>query len=105
MKWAKYHPVCRENLFHIANERMTSPRQGAMLKTMGVVAGIADLFLMVPVGRLAGYWIELKAPGKKPSLGQAAFLSRARLNGYAADWFDDWEKARDAIEHYLAHAD
>lgn len=106
MKWAKMHPICRENLIHIANERITSPRQGAMLKAMGVAAGIADLFLMVPIGGFAsgygGYWIELKASSKKPSAIQAAFLSKARGLGYAADYFDDWVKAKESIENYLA---
>lgn len=72
-----------------------------MLKAMGVQPFVADLFLMVVVGGFGGFWLELKAPGKKPTAGQLAFLSRARANGYAAHWFDNWERAKEAIEIYL----
>lgn len=102
MKWAKMHPICRDSLIHIANERRTSPSHGAMLKAMGVMPSVSDLFLMVTAGGLSGYWIELKAPGKRVTKEQAEFLSRARENGYAADWFDNWEKAKDSIVNYLS---
>jgi hypothetical protein len=87
---------------HFANERKCSPTQGAMLKAMGVMPGVSDLFLAYPMGRYSGFWMELKAPGKKPTQVQREFLQRMRDVGYCADWYDNWETARDAILEYLA---
>lgn len=87
---------------HIANERKTSLRYGAILKAMGVMAGASDLFLAYPSKVYHGYWIELKAPGKQPSDKQLEFLHKMRRAGYASNWFDDWEKAWGSIEDYLA---
>jgi len=51
-------PASRGCLFHIANERASgSAREGAMLKGMGVIAGVPDLCL-VWNGRV--YWFEVK---------------------------------------------
>ncbi|MFQ5535615.1 MAG: hypothetical protein ACE5EM_12430 [Sphingomonadales bacterium] len=46
--------------WHTANQRRTSPRQGAKLKRMGVVAGVPDLAFVLPGGRAA--YIEIKLP-------------------------------------------
>jgi len=70
--------------FHIANQRQTSPAQGAKLKRMGVVAGVADLFLPRSNGINHGLFIELKSPGGKVSEEQRKFISRMILEGYAA---------------------
>lgn len=102
VKRAMLNPLCRDYLYHFANERIASPRQGAMLKAMCVRAGVADLFLAVPRNRFSGYWMELKAPGKKPNLMQADFLDKMSTIGYATGWFDDWQKAWESIEAYLA---
>ena len=54
--------------FHVANERRASPRQGAMLKRMGVVAGVADIALLWTPGRIG--FLELKIRGKSLSPAQ-----------------------------------
>lgn len=104
MKRAKLHPLCRDYLLHIPNERKTSEWQGAMLKAMGVMAGVSDLFLAVPRNSFGGYWMELKAPGKKLKPEQAAFLSKMQLLGYKTGWFDNWQLAWASIEDYLGEA-
>lgn len=38
-------------------------------------------------------FVELKAPGKKPTDLQLRFLDRARQNGFSANWFDNAAKA------------
>lgn len=101
MRIARHNSYCRDYLIHIANERNTSLQQGAILKAMGVMAGCSDLFLAVPNKRYGGYWIELKAPGKRLSQIQEEFLSKMDSIGYATGWFDDWQKAWDSIQNYL----
>lgn len=102
MKRAMLNPICREYLMHIANERKASIHYGRLLKMLGVKAGVSDLFLAYPSKVYHGYWIELKAPGNKPTDKQLEFMHKMRKVGYASNWFDDWEKAWKSIEDYLA---
>lgn len=101
MERARLNPICREYLLHIGNERKSSPYVGKIMKDLGVMAGASDLFLAVPNGRYAGYFIELKSLGKKPTKIQSEFLAKMKKIGYCTDWFDNWEKAWDSIENYL----
>ena len=103
MKRIRLHPWLAPFVMHIANERKTRPWEGAMLKRLGVMPGASDLFVAVPIlGKFGGFWIELKAPGNKPTLDQEEFLDRMAKRGYMTGWFDNWEKAWGAIENYLS---
>ena len=68
---------------HIANERNSSPQHGLMLKRMGVVAGVSDLFLPRGNGNLSGLWIEMKAKGGRLSDSQKKFQSDMAAENYA----------------------
>ena len=70
-------------------------------KAMGLAGGASDLLLVKKTALYGGYFIELKAPGKKPTPLQIHFMARARDEGYKAEWFDDWVKAKESIEDYL----
>ena len=94
-----------EHTLHIANERHTTPWYGAILKAMGVMRYASDLFIAIPTTRYSGFWIELKAPGERPNAGQQQFLDKMRSVGYAADWFDNVDKAWQAIMIYLGSDD
>jgi len=91
---------------HIPNEGKRSIATARWLEAMGLYRGAADLFIARP--RLSqgvyygGYWIEMKAPGKKPTALQYEFLLKMEQEGYKAGWFDSWDEARKAIEDYLA---
>jgi hypothetical protein len=61
---------------HVANERRTTPREGAFLKRMGLRAGWADFTLLIPCRsnlhpRTA--FLELKRPGGRLSVAQEQF--------------------------------
>jgi hypothetical protein len=88
-------------IIHIPNEGKRSVATGIWLKNMGMVAGCSDLFLARPCVRYGGFWIELKALGKEPTVLQMSFLEKMRAEGYLAEWFDDWLWAKNAIEEYL----
>lgn len=90
-------------LLAIGNEGRRTRIGGHIAKQMGLRPGASDLFLAEPVQGCAGYWIELKRPGGKPRENQHEFLAAMRKRGYKAEWFDDWEKARDSILEYLAN--
>jgi hypothetical protein len=88
-------------VIHIPNEGKRSVATAVWLRSMGMVAGCADLFLARPCVLYGGFWIELKSHGKRPTASQIAFLDNMREEGYLAEWFDDWEDAKYAIEQYL----
>lgn len=67
----------------------------------GLTKGVSDLFLARKIGMLGGYWVEMKRRGGKPTPEQLAWLDRMRDEGYRAEWFDNWELARDSIIEYL----
>jgi hypothetical protein len=89
-------------LVSIPNHGKRSYWQGQKEVAAGLTKGVSDLFLAMPRGGLGGYWLEMKRPGGKPTAEQLAWLDKMRGEHYAADWFDDWERARDAIIAYLA---
>lgn len=102
VNWFKHEfPELEEDFHHFANERRCSPREGQILKRMGVKRGIPDFFLAVPCNGKAGLWIELKAGTNKPTKEQKAFLERKSSRGYECACVWGTESARDVIKEYL----
>ncbi len=64
---------------HVANERRTTPREGAFLKRMGLRAGWADFTLLIPPSltwdgpHIDIAFLELKRPGGRLSVAQEQF--------------------------------
>jgi hypothetical protein len=106
MNWLEHeYPEVRKSTIHIANERRTSMQQGKLLKKMGVMAGVADLFIALPRSQWSGAWIELKEGKGKPSQAQKEFLARMMLNGYFAICVTGLDAAKEVIKTYLATED
>lgn len=85
IKVCEYVRQCTDLPFiHIANERRTSPQQGALLKRMGVVSGVADIFIPRAARRRNGLFIELKTLKGKPSPAQIKFLDDMNAENYFA---------------------
>lgn len=82
--------------------KRSSPREGARLKAEGVKPGVSDLMLPLRRGGFAGLWLEMKAPGKRPTPKQREWIDRMNAAGYFATWCDDWQHAVDVINSYLA---
>ena len=88
-------------LLAIPNGGRRQPREAARLKAEGVKPGVSDLLLPLRRQGMAGFWLELKAPGKRPTRDQLAWLERMRLAGYRAEWADDWAKAAGMLAEYV----
>lgn len=94
--------------------------RGAQAKAEGVKAGVADIFLPVPMKRHnqiigmhvvngnyieAGLYIELKKKDSgKPHAEQLDFQTDMRAAGYRCEIIHGWELARDEILRYLGRS-
>lgn len=85
---------------HIANERATSPTKGAMLKRMGVRAGVSDLFLPRKNNENSGLWIELKSELGRASVAQMNFIKEMKAEGYSAEVCYGAQEAIDLIKSF-----
>lgn len=72
------------------------------LKQEGVVAGVSDLFLMIPKAQWHGMFIEMKAKGGKVQPNQKEFLCIAIENGYQGIVCFGFEEAKKQIREYLS---
>jgi hypothetical protein len=85
IKVAEFVKQCTDLPFiHIANERRTSPQQGALLKRMGVRAGVSDIFIPRANQYYHGLFIELKTLTGKASPAQKQFVRDMIAEGYEA---------------------
>lgn len=90
------YPMLSPYLIHIPNEGKRSPSEGAKQKRLGLRKGVPDLFFAKPCNHFTpgyiGMWLEIKAPGKKPTKSQLEYLALLRSVGYYAIWCDrlDW---------------
>ena len=64
VNWYKSHtqPAAWPLLIHVPNERKCSRQRGALLRGMGVTAGVADLIFFRANNNHHGLCIELKTP-------------------------------------------
>lgn len=88
-------------LLAVPNGGRRDAREGARLKAEGVKPGVSDLFLPLRRQGMAGLWLELKAPGEKPTAAQRAWIARMDRAGYLATWCDDWVTAATVIADYV----
>ncbi len=65
--------------FHPANEGRRAPRTGAFLKKMGMLAGVSDLVIVRPGGRVC--FLELKSPTGETQPNQITFGEVCEANG------------------------
>ena len=91
-------------LFAIPNGGRRDPVTGARLKAEGVKAGVPDLCLPWPAVGWHGLFIELKAPGGRPTAAQMRWIERLRTAGYRAEVCYGWEEAAEVISEYLLTA-
>ena len=72
-----------------------------MLKAEGVLAGVADLFLMFPVKQFHGLFIEMKTDKGRQSENQKEFQTLAENNGYKYVVCRSFEDFKNEILTYL----
>lgn len=88
-------------MFAIPNAAKRSPQLANYMKAEGMLAGVADLFLMKPNSKYHGLFIEMKAEKGLVSEKQEYFLQQARHFGYQAVVCKGFEQAQAEIIKYL----
>ena len=78
-----------------------NPREAARLKAEGAKAGVSDMLLPLRRQGFGSFWLEMKAPGKKPTPAQREWLDLMREAGYRAEWHDSWTEAAAALADYV----
>ena len=82
-----------------------SPAQRAMqmarLKKEGLTVGWPDYQLLVPRGKYHGLMLEIKSPGKKPTLEQRTLLAVLGSQGYMAAWAAGFDDSWAIVENYM----
>lgn len=90
--WTQGLPMLRGHVMSLGNEQRRDVVRAAVAKRMGLLAGASDLFIARPLGRYAGFWLEMKQNRHYSAserrtvtwLRQEAFQERMRSAGYAA---------------------
>lgn len=76
------YPRLRYLLFAVPNGGARSAVTGAILKAEGVLAGVADLLLLVPSREYHGLCIEMKTAKGRQSTTQKQWERAVTLHGY-----------------------
>lgn len=100
-EWAENFPELAM-MYAIPNGGHRDIRVAVKLKEEGVKAGVPDICLPVPRGKMHGLYIELKRRKYgRVSPDQLKWLEALMREGYACAVCCGWEQARDVIEDYL----
>lgn len=110
--WASHQPLSAfglnmpgkvsDYLIHIPNGGSRHLLEAKNLKAMGVMAGVADLFLAIPIHPFHGLWVELKKiTKKKPTPHQLEFMMKMREMSYASVISYGFDAGKDIIITYL----
>lgn len=82
--------------FHCPNGERRDARTAAKLKSMGTRAGVPDLGLPLPSGRML--WLEIKAPGGKLSISQRGYIELLRGMGHTVAIVESIDDVRNTFK-------
>ena len=88
-------------LFAIPNGVATSATQGRILKAEGMVAGVADIILMVPNRQHHALCIEMKTAEGRQRPTQKAWQQAVEAHGYRYEVVRDFDSFYNLITEYL----
>ena len=88
-------------IFAVANGGSRHKLEAINLKRQGVLAGVPDIFVDVPVGKYHGLRIELKVGKNKATEKQKEMIERYNKMGYKAVVCYGADEAIKTLEDYL----
>lgn len=103
VNWFRFqYPQLKERLFAVPNGGQRNLIVASKLKAEGVLAGVADLILLVKTKKYGALLIEMKAPKGKQSISQKQWemhLTKDQEYKYVICY--SFEEFKSAIEEYL----
>ena len=96
VQWFRLQHKRPARCFHIPNGEKRDARTAAILKTMGVEPGVADLGIIIP--HLGFGFVEMKAPGGRPTQAQKDFAEDCRAAGVLYETADSLDRFMMIIE-------
>lgn len=90
-------------IYAIPNGGKRSVITAAIMKSEGVLAGVADLFLMQPNKDYHGLYIEVKTEKGKQSPYQKEFERKAKQKGYHYQLCRNFEEFQEIVTNYLSN--
>ena len=105
VEWFRYsYPTLSKRLIAVPNGGRRDAVTGAKLKAEGVIAGVADLILLVPCKGYGALLIEMKTAKGRQSQAQKQWekdlTHRYEYRYVVCHSFDDFRKA---VKEYLCH--
>lgn len=94
------YPVL-EYIYHNPNGGTRNKAEAAVLKRMGVKAGISDIHLPVARGRYIGLWIEMKYGDGDTTKPQSLWIEQMKIQGHYTRVCWSAEEACRVIEEYI----
>lgn len=104
ISWVKFNPKLKPFIFAIPNGGKRDAWEAAHLKAQGVLAGVCDLFLMLPCNGYHGLFIEMKGKDGRLTDNQKTFINNATYVGYDVCVAYNWLEAKHKIVSYLKHS-
>lgn len=102
VKWFAYqHPELQGLLFAVPNGSYRNKATAGKLKAEGVVAGVADLILLVPRNQYHGLCIEMKTDKGRQSPEQKGWMEMVEAKGYRYIIIRSLELFINSVENYL----
>lgn len=101
--WNEF-PQYRKLMFHVPNENDradSSIIQGAIRKSLGVVAGVSDLILLVPRGTHGALLIEMKDEKGTQKPAQKEWQTLVEAQGYRYEICRSLPRFKELIYDYL----
>lgn len=102
-----YLRAFKDTVYHVPNGGKRRPVEAAILKGMGVRAGVSDLVIPVPIlhrplagNESLGLYMELKAAGGRLTAEQRAWLERMRDLGHECHVIDSVDAGVDLLTDY-----
>lgn len=95
------HPNLSPLLFAVPNGGVRNVVTAARLKKEGVVAGVADLLLLVPRSGCHGLCIEMKAKEGRQQKTQKEWQRHVEAQGYRYVVCHSFDDFFDAVKSYL----
>ena len=104
IQWCRLHEDVYHQLrwiHHIPNGGRRDAKEAAVLKQMGVKAGVSDIHFPYPSGRYIGMYIEMKYGTNLPSKEQREFMREMELAGHYCCICYSAATAVKAVEEYM----